>query len=90
LILFVAIVLGGLNVAKVKTLNSSLIAATAARESLERSRAQNDKELKLREAAIAAEQTTLAEREGKAPAGARPVRTRRQDIPQHPHQTDRR
>ena len=69
LILFVAIVLGGLNVAKVKTLNSSLNFAIAAHESLERSRAQNDKELKLREAAIAAEQTTLAKREGKTPAG---------------------
>src|SRR5581483_8470080 len=64
-----AAVLGGLNVSKVKRLNSSVTDATAARESAERSRAQREKELRARETAIAAEQARLAEREGKSGPG---------------------
>jgi len=67
-LLFVAAIFGGLNVVKVKTLRSSVADATAARESADRNRAQREKELKARESTIAADQTKLAEREGKAGA----------------------
>jgi len=63
--LLVAAVLGDLNVQKVKGLNSSLSVATTAREAAERARAQHEKKLKGREAAIAVEQVKLAQRQGK-------------------------
>jgi hypothetical protein len=68
LMLFAAAILGMLNVTKVKTLRSKAAAAATARDSAERSRVQGEKELKLRESMIAAEQTKLARREEKAKA----------------------
>jgi hypothetical protein len=65
LLLGIAAVFGVLNVTKVKTLRSSAADAVAARESADRTRAQQEKELKGRELAIASAQAKLAEREGK-------------------------
>jgi hypothetical protein len=65
LLLGIAAVFGVLNVTKVKTLRSSAADAVAARESADRARAQQEKELKGRELAIASAQAKLAEREGK-------------------------
>ena len=71
LLLFVAAILGALNVAKVKTLRSTVAGIAAARESAEHSRAKQEKELKSRESAIAGEQAKLAEREAKiGPSGS--------------------
>jgi hypothetical protein len=67
-LLLIAAILGGLNVAKVKTLHSAAAEATTARDTAERSRVQREKELKARESAIAAEQAKLTEREGKTGA----------------------
>lgn len=66
LLLFVAAIFGGLNLTKQKTLRLSATEASGARETAERARVQHEKELKAREAAIAAEQTKLAERQGNA------------------------
>jgi hypothetical protein len=63
-LLFVAAIFGGLNLSKQKALRLSATEATGARETAERVRIQHEKELKAREAAIAAEQAKLAEREG--------------------------
>jgi hypothetical protein len=68
LLLFVAAIFAALNVAKVKTLRSSVAGTTVAHESTDPSHAQREKELNVRESAIAAEQAKLAEREGKAGA----------------------
>ena len=68
LLLFAAAIFGALNVAKVKTLRSTAAEAATARDTAERNRSKQDKELKARESAIAAEQAKLAEREGKAGA----------------------
>ncbi|HXL24124.1 MAG TPA: hypothetical protein VN942_01110 [Chthoniobacterales bacterium] len=67
-LLLAAAIFGGLNIAKVKTLRSATAEATIARAADERSRLQHDKELKARESASVAEQTKLAEREGKTGA----------------------
>jgi hypothetical protein len=63
-LLFVAAIFGGLNLSKQKKLRLSATEATGARETAERARVQHEKELKVRESAIAAEQAKLAEREG--------------------------
>ena len=68
LLLFAAAILGALNVAKVKTLRSAAVEAVAARDTAEQNRARQEKELKTREAAVAAEQAKLGEREGKTGA----------------------
>jgi hypothetical protein len=68
LLLCVAAIFGALNVAKVKTLRSTVAGAVAARDSAEHDRANREKELKAREAAIAKEQAKLGEREGKTGA----------------------
>ena len=68
LLLCAAAIFGALNVAKVKTLRSTVADAVAARDSAERDRAKQGKELKARESAIAAEQAKLGEREGKTGA----------------------
>jgi len=68
LLLLAAAIFGALNVAKVKTLRSTAVAAVAARDSVERDRAKLDKELKARESAIAAEQAKLTKGEGKTGA----------------------
>jgi hypothetical protein len=66
LLLFAAAIFGALNIAKVKTLRSATVEAVAARDSAERNRAKQEKELKARESAVAAERAKLAEREGKS------------------------
>ena len=66
--LLAAAIFGGLNLAKVKMLRSAAAEATTARDTAERSRVQHEKDLKVRESAIAAEQAKLTEREGKAGA----------------------
>jgi hypothetical protein len=63
LALAAAAVFGVLNVSKMKTLRSIVADATTARDSADRRRIAQEKELKAREAAIAAEKTKLAERE---------------------------
>jgi hypothetical protein len=68
LLLCVAAIFGALNVAKVKTLRSTVADAVAASDSTEHDRAKREKELKARESAIAAEQAKLGEREGKTGA----------------------
>ena len=68
LLLFAAAIFGTLNIAKVKTLRSGAVEAVAARDSAERIRAKQEKELKARESAVAAERAKLAEREGKSVA----------------------
>ena len=68
LLLCVAAIFGALNVAKVKTLRSTVADAVAARDSAEHDRAKREKELKARESAIAAAQAKLGEREGKTGA----------------------
>jgi hypothetical protein len=65
-LLAVAAIFGALNVAKVKTLRSAVAEAAAARNNAEQNRAKQEKELKARESAVAAEQVKLAEREGKS------------------------
>jgi hypothetical protein len=55
--------LGVLNTGKVKTLRSSVAEAIAARDGTEARRAKQDKEVKSREAAIAAERAKIAESE---------------------------
>src|SRR5207302_5304535 len=67
-LLLAAAILGGLNIAKVKTLHSAAAQATTARDDAERSRLQHDKELKARQSAIATEQTKLVEGEAKTGA----------------------
>jgi len=64
LLLFAAVIFAALNVTKVKTLRSTAVAAATARDNAEFSRAKQEKEFKAREAAIATEQSKLAEREG--------------------------
>ena len=53
LLLFAATIFGVLNIAKVKTLRSATIEAVAARDSAERNRAKQEKELNARESAVA-------------------------------------
>src|SRR5438045_3562228 len=62
LLIFVAAIFGALNVAKVKTLRSAVTDTSTTRAIAEQDRARKEKELKAREAAIAAEQAKLAER----------------------------
>jgi hypothetical protein len=62
LLIFVAAIFGALNVAKVKTLRSAEADTSTTRAIAEQDRASKEKELKAREAAIAAEQAKLAER----------------------------
>jgi len=62
LLIFVAAIFGALNVAKVKTLRSAVADTSTTRAIAEQDRARREKELKAREAAIAAEQAQLAER----------------------------
>ena len=69
LLLGLAAVFGVLNTVKVKTLRSKVVDAVAARESAERRRTAQEKELKTREAAIAQERAKIGENEGKV-AGA--------------------
>jgi len=66
ILLCAAGIFGVLNLTKVKALRSSIVDASAARESAERSRVQHEKELKARESAVAAEQAKLSERQGNA------------------------
>jgi hypothetical protein len=68
LLLCAAGLFGVLNLTKVKALRSSVVDANAARESAERSRVQNEKGLKARESAVAAERAKLSEGQGKAGA----------------------
>jgi hypothetical protein len=67
-LLLAAVIFGGLNVGKVKTVRSATTEGTSARDTAERSRVQHEKELKTRESAIAAEQAKLDEREAKTGA----------------------
>ena len=67
-LLLAAAIFAGLNLAKVKTLRSAAAEATTARDTAERSRVQHEKDLKVRESAIAAAQAKLTEREGKTGA----------------------
>jgi hypothetical protein len=68
LLLCAAAIFGALNVAKVKTLRSSVADVSTARAIAEQDHARKEKELKARESAIAAGQAKLAEREGKTGA----------------------
>jgi hypothetical protein len=68
LLLCTAAILGALNVAKVKTLRSSVADVSTARAIAEQDHARKEKELKARESPIAAEQAKLAERKGKTGA----------------------
>jgi hypothetical protein len=69
--LVLAAVFGVLNITKVNTLRSNLAEVTAARDSADLRRVAQEKELKTREASLAAEKTKLAEREKKtADAGS--------------------
>jgi hypothetical protein len=68
LLLCAAAIFGALNVAKVKTLRSSVADVSTARAIAEQDHARKEKELKVRESVIAAEQAKLAEREGKTGA----------------------
>jgi hypothetical protein len=68
LLLCAAAIFGALNVAKVKTLRSTVADASTVRALAEQDHVRKEKELKARESAIAAEQTKLAEREGKTGA----------------------
>ncbi len=61
LLIFVAAIFGALNVAKVKTLRSAVTDTSTTRTIAEQDRARKEKELKAREAAIAAEQAKLAQ-----------------------------
>jgi vacuolar-type H+-ATPase subunit I/STV1 len=61
LLIFVAAIFGALNVAKVKTLRSAVADTSTTRTIAEQDRARKEKELKAREAAIAAEQAKLAQ-----------------------------
>jgi hypothetical protein len=61
LLIFVAAIFGALNVAKVKTLRSAVADTSTTRAIAEQDRASKEKELKAREAAIAAEQAKLAQ-----------------------------
>ena len=61
LLIFVAAIFGALNVAKVKTLRSAVADTSTTRAIAEQDRARKEKELKAREAAIAAEQAKLAQ-----------------------------
>ena len=61
LLIFVAAIFGALNVAKVKTLRSAVTNTATTRAIAEQDRARKEKELKAREAAIAAEQAKLAQ-----------------------------
>ena len=70
LLLFAAAIFGVLNVAKVKTLRSTAAEAATARDTAERNRAKQGKELKARESAVAAEQAKLAERQGRTEPSA--------------------
>jgi len=64
-LLLAATIFGGLNLTKVKTLRAAAAQATVVRDTAERNRARQEKELKAREAAIAVEQAKLAQGEGK-------------------------
>jgi len=61
LLIFVAAIFGALNVAKVKTLRLAVADTSTTRAIAEQDRAGKEKELKAREAAIAAEQAKLAQ-----------------------------
>ena len=61
LLIFVAAIFGALNVAKVKTLRLAVADTSTTRAIAEQDRARKEKELKAREAAIAAEQAKLAQ-----------------------------
>ena len=63
-----AAILGALNVGKVNSLHSAVAEAATARDNAENARAQHEKQLKAREAAVAAEQVELADREEKRAA----------------------
>jgi hypothetical protein len=69
-LLLAAAIFSGLNVAKVKTVRSAAATAqtTSADDPAEHSRVQHEKELKVRETAIATEQAKLDEREAKTGA----------------------
>lgn len=69
-ILFLAVagVFGILNTTKVKSLRSNVVDATAAKESAERRRAQGEKDVKAREAAIAAEKAKIGDTESRVAA----------------------
>ena len=66
LLLMLAAVFGALNIAKVKTLRSSVADAAAEGHRAERRRAVLEKEIKAREAAVAAEKAKVAQRESDA------------------------
>ena len=68
LLIFAAAIFGALNVTKVKTLRSTAAEATTARDTAQRDRARQEKDLKARESAVAVEQAKLAERQGKTGA----------------------
>ena len=59
------VILGALNLGKMKSLHSAVAEATTARDNAERARARHEKQLKAREAAVVAEQAKLTDREGK-------------------------
>jgi hypothetical protein len=65
LLLAIAGVFGVINTAKVKTLRSNIADANAARDGAERRRADREKEIKAREAAMAAERSKIAESESR-------------------------
>ena len=68
LLLCAAAIFGALNIAKVKTLRSTVANASTGRAIAEQDHARKEKELGARESAIAAEQAKLAQREGKTGA----------------------
>jgi septal ring factor EnvC (AmiA/AmiB activator) len=68
LLLALAALFGALNLSKVKTLRVIAAEAITARKSVEQSHVKKENELKAREAAIAAAQAKLAERDGNAVA----------------------
>jgi septal ring factor EnvC (AmiA/AmiB activator) len=61
LLLVLATLFGVLNIAKVKTLRSNVTEIATARDNAERRRATQEKEIKGREAAVAAEKAKIAE-----------------------------
>ena len=66
LLLLLAALLGALNTHKTKTLRVNVANADAARDTAERRRVAQQKELKDREASVAVAESKVAEREGKA------------------------
>jgi hypothetical protein len=63
-----AAIFGALNLGKMNSLHSAVAEATTAHDNAERARAQHEKRLKTREAAVAAKQAEVADHEAKSAA----------------------